>query len=99
MDDQITASTRHVLYAVRVIVERQPLDNPWVSHKWAVHDLIPLDISAGLVRCHLVISYCNPCIRVAANWTFTWLISGLICTMLKLRPMLKIFNLQTLRFM
>ena len=48
MDDQITASTRHVLYAVRVIVERQPLDNPWLSHKWAVHDLIPLDISAGL---------------------------------------------------
>ena len=48
MDDQISASTRHVLYAVRVIVERQPLDNPWVSHKWAVHDLIPLDISAGL---------------------------------------------------
>ena len=48
MDDQITASTRHVLYAVRVIVERQPLDNPWISHKWAVHDLIPLDISAGL---------------------------------------------------
>ena len=48
MDDQISASMRHVLYAVRVIVERQPLDNPWVSHKWAVHDLIPLDISAGL---------------------------------------------------
>ena len=48
MDDQISASTRHVLYAVRVIVERQPLDNPWISHKWAVHDLIPLDISAGL---------------------------------------------------
>ena len=48
MDDQITASTRHVLYAVRVIVERQPLDNPWISHKWVVHDLIPLDISAGL---------------------------------------------------
>ena len=48
MDDQITASTRHVLYAVRVIVERQPLDNPWISHKWSVHDLIPLDISAGL---------------------------------------------------
>ena len=48
MDDQVTASTRHVLYAVRVIVERQPLDNPWISHKWAVHDLIPLDISAGL---------------------------------------------------
>jgi hypothetical protein len=48
MDDQITASTRHVLYAVRVIVERQPLDNPWVNHKWAVHDLIPLDLSAGL---------------------------------------------------
>ena len=48
MDDQITASNRHVLYAVRVIVERQPLDNPWVSHKWAVHDLIPLNLSAGL---------------------------------------------------
>ena len=48
MDDQITASNRHVLYAVRVIVERQLLDNPWVSHKWAVHDLIPLDLSAGL---------------------------------------------------
>ena len=47
MDDQITASTRHVLYAVRVIVERQPLDNPWINHKWAVHDLIPLDLSAG----------------------------------------------------
>ena len=48
MADEITASTRHVLYAVRVIVERQPLNNPWISHKWAVHDLIPLDISAGL---------------------------------------------------
>lgn len=48
MAEEITASTRHVLYAVRVIVERQPLNNPWISHKWAVHDLIPLDISAGL---------------------------------------------------
>ena len=48
MPDQITASTRHVLYGVRVIIERQPMDNPWISHKWAVHDLIPLDLSAGL---------------------------------------------------
>ena len=48
MSEQITASTRHVLYGVRVIIERQPLDNPWVSHRWAVHDLIPLELSAGL---------------------------------------------------
>ena len=48
MKDQITASTRHVLYGVRVIIERRPMDNPWISHKWAVHDLIPLDLSAGL---------------------------------------------------
>ena len=48
MTEQITASTRHVLYGVRVIIERQPVDNPWISHKWAVHDLIPLTLTAGL---------------------------------------------------
>ncbi len=43
----ITADMPHVLYAVRVIFERKPIDNPWITHKWRVHDLIPLNKEAG----------------------------------------------------
>lgn len=38
---------KHILYGVRVILEKQPVDNPWIDHKWAVHDLLPLTHEAG----------------------------------------------------
>ena len=47
MNDLITASNKHVLYAVRVIFERQDIQNVWQSHRWVVHDLVPLELEAG----------------------------------------------------
>ena len=47
MTDSITALNKHVLYAVRVIFERQDIQNVWQSHRWVVHDLVPLELEAG----------------------------------------------------
>ena len=47
MTDLISASNKHVLYAVRVIFERQDIQNVWQSHRWVVHDLVPLELEAG----------------------------------------------------
>jgi len=47
LTDTISATSRHVLYAVRIIFERQEMDNIWQSHRWVVHDLVPLEIKAG----------------------------------------------------
>ena len=47
MVDIISASNKHVLYAVRVIFERQDIQNMWQSHRWVVHDLVPLELEAG----------------------------------------------------
>ena len=47
MTNSVTASNKHVLYAVRVIFERQDLQNVWQSHRWVVHDLVPLELKAG----------------------------------------------------
>jgi hypothetical protein len=43
----ISPDRRHVLYAVRLIIERQSIDNQWQSHRWVIHDLVPLELSAG----------------------------------------------------
>ena len=43
----VSAGEKHVLYGVRVIVERQPIDNVWQPHRWVIHDLMPLDRVAG----------------------------------------------------
>jgi len=40
-------SEKHLLYAVRIILERKEIDNIWQSHKWVVNDLIPLNVSSG----------------------------------------------------
>jgi len=40
-------SKKHLLYAVRIILERIEIDNVWESHKWIVNDLIPLNIISG----------------------------------------------------
>jgi len=40
-------SKKHLLYAVRIILERKEIDNIWQSHKWVVNDLIPLNVSSG----------------------------------------------------
>ena len=47
MTNSVTASNKHVLYAVRVIFERQDIQNVWQSHRWVVHDLVPLELEAG----------------------------------------------------
>ena len=44
--DSVSADEKHVL-GVRVIVERQPIDNVWQPHRWVIHDLMPLDRVAG----------------------------------------------------
>jgi len=43
----ISADRRHVLYGVKIIIERQPIDNIWQSHRWVIHDLVPLNLRAG----------------------------------------------------
>ena len=45
--NSVSADEKHVLYYVRVIVERQKIDNVWQSHRWVIHDLMPLDRVAG----------------------------------------------------
>ena len=47
MSKHISADSRHVLFGVRLIIERQPIDNVWQSHRWVIHDLIPMNLSAG----------------------------------------------------
>lgn len=47
MADSISADRRHVLYGVKIIIERQPIDNVWQSHRWVIHDLVPLNLRAG----------------------------------------------------
>ncbi|MDC0458868.1 DUF3305 domain-containing protein [Alphaproteobacteria bacterium] len=47
MTNVILPDSPHVLYAVRLIVERQSIDNEWQSHRWVIHDLVPLELSAG----------------------------------------------------
>ena len=41
------ADRRHVLYGVKIIIERQLIDNVWQSHRWIIHDLVPLNLRAG----------------------------------------------------
>lgn len=36
-----------MLYGVKIIIERQPIDNVWQSHRWVIHDLVPLNLRAG----------------------------------------------------
>jgi hypothetical protein len=43
----VSADEKHVLYGVRIIVERQPIDNIWKPHRWVIHDLLPLDRVSG----------------------------------------------------
>ena len=38
---------KHLLYAVRIILERKEINNIWESHKWVINDLIPLEVSGG----------------------------------------------------
>ena len=47
MTNVITPGSRHVLYAVRLIIERQSIDHQLQSHRWVIHDLVPLELSAG----------------------------------------------------
>ena len=39
---------KHLLYAVRIILERKEINNLWESHKWVINDLIPLEVSGWL---------------------------------------------------
>ena len=43
----IKADNKHVLYGVRLIIEKQLIANEWESHRWVIHDLVPLNLSAG----------------------------------------------------
>jgi hypothetical protein len=47
MANEATPQTKHVLYGVRVIVEKQPLDNVWQPFRWVISDLLPLRPEAG----------------------------------------------------
>ena len=47
MNHGIMPASPHVLYAVRLIIERQEISNMWQSHRWVISDLIPLELTAG----------------------------------------------------
>ena len=47
MSGVATPLDRHVLYGVRVIVEKQPLENIWQPFRWVISDLMPLQPQAG----------------------------------------------------
>ena len=47
MSGVATPLDKHVLYGVRVIVEKQPLDNIWRPFRWVISDLMPLQPQAG----------------------------------------------------
>jgi hypothetical protein len=47
MVNEVTPQTKHVLYGVRVIVEKQPLDNKWQPFRWVISDLLPLRPEIG----------------------------------------------------
>ncbi len=47
MAQGVTPQAKHVLYGVRVIVEKQPLDNVWQPFRWAISDLLPLRPEKG----------------------------------------------------
>jgi hypothetical protein len=47
MTQGVTPQAKHVLYGVRVIVEKQPLDNVWQPFRWAISDLLPLRPEKG----------------------------------------------------
>jgi len=32
---------KHILYGATVICEKQPVDNPWIEHRWVINDLLP----------------------------------------------------------
>ena len=38
---------KHLLYAVRIILEKKVINNIWESHKWLINDLIPLNVTSG----------------------------------------------------
>ena len=61
-------SKKHLLYAVRIIFERQEIENIWESHKWVINDLIPLNVSSGEgyppindVRIYPLLGWCEGC--------------------------------------
>ena len=44
---EVSPQTKHVLFNVRVIVEKQAIDNVWQPYRWAISDLLPLQPHAG----------------------------------------------------
>ena len=38
---------KHILYGMRVICAKQAVDNPWIAHRWVVHDILPQKWEAG----------------------------------------------------
>ena len=47
MSGAVTPLEKHVLYGVRVIVEKQPLKNIWQPFRWVISDLMPLQLQIG----------------------------------------------------
>ena len=38
---------KHILIAVKIILEKKELNNKWQSHEWEVNDLMLIDIHSG----------------------------------------------------
>lgn len=38
---------KHLLFAVRIVLIRESLDNPWQNHRWRLVDLVPLEVTEG----------------------------------------------------
>lgn len=42
-----TSPSKHLLYGVQVILLREPVDNPWLDHRWKLVDMVLKDLSEG----------------------------------------------------
>ena len=38
---------KHILIAVKIILEKKIMDNQWQSHEWEIHDLMLIDMQPG----------------------------------------------------
>ena len=39
--------SKHLLYGVQVILLREPVDNPWLDHRWRLVDMVLKDLAEG----------------------------------------------------
>jgi len=44
---QASSLSKHLLYGVQVVLLREPVDNPWLDHRWRLVDLVLKEVEEG----------------------------------------------------